>query len=152
MINIDFSTTIESVQAFTDAMYDVTRLTIYGQPIPKERPRTGRGKTYTPPKTEAYKELVQLSIAHCQNYYSGEMAIGVILLFYRKDKRRADVDNLQKAVLDACNGILWRDDTQIEAATQRVFYSSKEPRVEMVIVPLKHYPIVLGAMLDKLGQ
>ena len=32
-------------------------------------------------------------------------------------KRSGDVDNLAKGVLDACNGILWADDSQVVKLT-----------------------------------
>lgn len=37
----------------------------------------------------------------------------VELQFYRDDRRRVDVDNLVKTMLDAGTGILWRDDDQV---------------------------------------
>jgi Holliday junction resolvase RusA-like endonuclease len=37
----------------------------------------------------------------------------VLINFDLKDKRRVDLDNLSKAILDACNGIVWVDDKQI---------------------------------------
>lgn len=33
-------------------------LTVFGTPIAKERPRLGRGKTYTPKKTKDYEKLI----------------------------------------------------------------------------------------------
>lgn len=41
---------------------------------------------------------------------------------------KPDVDNYAKGVKDACNGILWRDDSQVVELFVRKFYSLN-PRV-----------------------
>jgi len=38
---------------------------------------------------------------------------------------RPDIDNLQKTIFDALNGVLWRDDSQIVQLQARKFYASK---------------------------
>lgn len=87
-------------------------------PIPKQRPRTvhrgGKVITFTPKKTKAWEETVAwYGKAHCREPMSGKFE--VTLTFYRKSKRKADLDNLSKAVLDALNGIIWHDDDQVVA-------------------------------------
>lgn len=42
-----------------------------------------------------------------------DMDLCVELVFCLPDRRRIDIDNLSKAVLDACNGLIWQDDRQI---------------------------------------
>jgi crossover junction endodeoxyribonuclease RusA len=42
---------------------------------------------------------------------AGSLAVSVD--FYLPDRRRRDLDNLSKAVLDACNGVVWEDDQQV---------------------------------------
>lgn len=46
-------------------------------------------------------------------YAPSHPAIVLVLAFYLPDRRRRDVDNLAGAVMDALNGVLWRDDSQI---------------------------------------
>ena len=70
-----------------------------------------------PKRSQEFKnELAKLVKAQ----YQGEplkKELSVKLNFYKPRKPTAknygDVDNLVKAVLDACNGVLWTDDSQI---------------------------------------
>ena len=87
-------------------------------PIPLGRPRvntTNRGR-YLPKRSKDFKEelaqLVKLKRPKCS-----EKPLKVTLHFYKNvkatGKTYGDLDNLAKAVLDALNGILWQDDSQI---------------------------------------
>lgn len=48
---------------------------------------------------------------------------------------KPDIDNLFKAVTDACTGIVWKDDNQIVSTKSDKFYS-EEPRVEIYVEEL----------------
>ena len=99
-----------------------------GAPVGKGRPRfTKTGHTYTPAKTKAWEKQVA-DAATGKALLSGPLK--AILVFYlpipkswSKRRRqeadgrpaitRVDADNLAKAVLDACNGIIYEDDRQV---------------------------------------
>jgi len=53
-----------------------------------------------------------------------------------KPGKKPDWDNIAKQICDVCNGVFWRDDAQIVAATVRKEYSL-EPRWEVEIKPLE---------------
>lgn len=86
-------------------------------PIPKARPRLGKGgNVFTPSKTVAYEGIVswECKVAMLEqriDLFKGD--IGIIITFHRSDKLRADSDNLTKSVLDACNGVAFHDDSQV---------------------------------------
>lgn len=40
--------------------------------------------------------------------------INLTVQLYYNDKRRRDIDNPLKLLFDCCNGIIWKDDCQIE--------------------------------------
>lgn len=93
-------------------------------PQPKGRHRTGRGHTYTPAKTVAYEAAVkQAWLKVCPGvpewpmdaWISAEIAFAVA-------RSSQDLDNLAKAVLDALNGVAYKDDSQVIDLTLR-----KEP-------------------------
>ncbi len=111
-------------------------LYIYGDPVPKERPRVTRHGTYTPQKTKDYEALVQKAwfAAGARSFRAGTpVRISVFAYFalpqsMSKKKRqqlhltphvkhRADVDNLAKAVLDALNGVAYPDDCAVYSLT-----------------------------------
>jgi Holliday junction resolvase RusA-like endonuclease len=93
-------------------------------PIPKGRPRMGKGFAYTPARTRAYENELAYMI---RNAYKGEPLCGALtvkMVFflpkpkkpkhkYPISKRSGDLDNFIKSFLDAGNGILWEDDCQI---------------------------------------
>lgn len=84
-------------------------------PQPKQRPRVANGHAYTPTKTREYENHV----AWLARIAMGERppmtaAVGVRMDFQRTDRRRVDLDNMAKAVMDAINGVCFVDDWQVE--------------------------------------
>ena len=85
----------------------------------KERPRVsmfrGQARGYTPQRTRAFERLVGL-VATAQTVAQGwaplEVPCGVRVHFTGK-ALRGDIDNLVKSVLDALNGIAWKDDALV---------------------------------------
>ncbi len=57
----------------------------------------------------------------------------IVLNFYRKNRRRVDLDNLEKTVLDAGGGVVWEDDSQIIDMHSRKFLGCADPRVEVTL-------------------
>lgn len=131
------------------------KLLFEGEPVAASRPRvTRRGWTYNAPKYEAYKSQAQLD---AQRQYLGKPLKGALfvkVVFYRsvqksvskaERKRRLsnehrpifkpDIDNLFKAVTDACTGIVWHDDNQIVSVEMEKMYA-EVPRVEMEVQEL----------------
>lgn len=120
--------------------WDSVEFVIPGNPIPKARPRVvekvdraGRVRrmAYTPKSTAAYEESVKAAYP-----YNGPQFDGIVLIemdFFRRDRIRADWDNLAKAVTDALNGRAWDDDSQIRAASVRVYRGDGNPRAVVKI-------------------
>ena len=127
---------------------------ILGQPIAKQRPRVTRaGIAYTPSKTVNYEALVKYTY---QSLYSqrkpilGLIEANITAIFpipksYSKKKtaellsgrynydKKPDCDNLAKIILDALNGIAYKDDSQVT-----VLHIAKEYGIQpKVIVELK---------------
>src|SRR5208282_3375342 len=91
---------------------------VSGEPISKQRPRfciTKSGKPYTPKHTKEAEQAIAWAIkaAHHQIVEDHDSLFGVRLLFCCKNSQRRDIDNMSKLILDACNGFVWRDDTQV---------------------------------------
>lgn len=111
-------------------------VTIAGQPLPKPRPRVTKRGTYTPPKYKLWETTVSLYTitwmsANRIDPLTGDVA--VTLHFRRKGKRRADLDNLVKAVLDALNGVAYGDDDQVTRIVATVTYNAPEPGVGVTV-------------------
>lgn len=58
-----------------------------------------------------------------------EIELNVRLYF--GSKRKHDIDNYNKILLDSLTGILWVDDSQIIKLTVEKFYCKENPRIEL---------------------
>lgn len=129
------------------------KFTVFGDPVPKERPRTVKGHTYTPERTRRHEEkiaLVYKSRYHGDGFESGEplrLVVDAYFKIAKGDSRvvkegklsgeirptiRPDADNVLKTVQDALNGLAYKDDSQIVESLARKWYSD-EPRTEIYI-------------------
>lgn len=128
--------------------------TIPGKPQPKQRPRvTKRGITYTPKETLLYEAQVAEAAQKSELLPQSptENPLKLILWCYmpipkswskgkqeeaRRGKifptSRPDIDNLAKIIMDALNGIAYKDDAQIVQLVINKRYSD-EPRMEVLI-------------------
>lgn len=102
-----------------------------GHPQGKARARTTKFGSYTPEKTVLYENYIKLRYQQVSNYISDKPLEVYIYAYYeppkstsKKDRqmmldgkirptKKPDIDNIAKVVLDALNGIAYKDDTQI---------------------------------------
>ncbi len=77
---------------------------------------------------EAYKWEMKAQKA---KIHLGDLEVGIKLYF--DDKRKRDVDNFNKLVLDAGTDILWEDDSQIMKLIIEKFYDKENPRIEIQV-------------------
>ncbi|MES2352100.1 MAG: RusA family crossover junction endodeoxyribonuclease [Pseudomonadota bacterium] len=139
------------------------QFTIPGQPVAKGRPkftvRGGFASAYTPAKTKAYETLVAgIAMRAMAGRPPSDRAIEVLLelrmeipVSWSKAKRLAasvgtvratkkpDADNVLKGVKDACNGIVWVDDSQVVVITVRKLYHA-EPCVVIAVREVEGEP------------
>ena len=108
-------------------------ITINGNPIPKGRPKFYQGHAVTPEATRDYEALVKQAAAICWQGEPTAEPVRVELRFWRGDKRQADLDNLSKAILDALNGVAWKDDGQIIQLVAYKHYNKARPRVDIKV-------------------
>lgn len=113
------------------------QIIIDGVAVPKQRPRLSGRVAYTPKKTRDYEERVRMAF---RSSYLGQVPAfdaGVPVIAYievivpipkswsnRKHiaaergeivptSRNGDVDNYAKSILDALNGLMYEDDSQV---------------------------------------
>lgn len=133
--------------------------TVDGLPIAKGRPRAFRVgnfiRHHTPKRTENYEAWVRgcaQAAMEGRNLLDGACRLDVA--FYLpvpsswpawkqeaaleervKPTGRPDLDNMLKAIKDACNGVVFRDDSQIVELTSCKAYGD-EPEARVLITPL----------------
>ena len=129
-----------------------------GAPVGKGRPRAARRGAgvvmFTPDKTAGYEALVAAAASNAMRAEAGplftgpleavlEMRIPIPASWSKAHKAAAlagielptskpDVDNVAKAILDACNGVVFRDDAQVVMLVATKAFSD-EPGVRVVI-------------------
>lgn len=62
-------------------------------------------------------------------------ALGLSVRFFFKTKRRRDLDNQNKLILDALSGIVYEDDSQICVLHLYRGYDAANPRIEIDVLP-----------------
>ena len=125
---------------------------IEGRPQPQGRPRAvrmGKGvRMYDPPKSKAYKQMVAAKVRSYMKIngiqtITEPLAVHLNFYFttpksYSKKRIRAieakeelftkkpDLDNLAKSILDSCNNLLFKDDSQIVGLTIGKHYGHED--------------------------
>lgn len=132
---------------------DIT-FTVPGEPRGKGRPRFSKnGHAYTDSETKAYenKIIAYYRKAHGAARTADTAFVTVDVIAYLPipkgatktqaagmaekkilPSRKPDVDNILKVVLDALNGVAYKDDARVHK-TSCVKYYSAEPRLEVTI-------------------
>ena len=95
---------------------------------------TCRGKFATVYMTKAGKDLKESYQWEAKSQWKKKPLTGdvsVSIVFYFGDKRKHDIDNYNKILLDALSGIVWEDDEQITELHINKEYDKENPRVEL---------------------
>jgi Holliday junction resolvase RusA-like endonuclease len=120
---------------------------IDGEAVPKGRPRVSRTGTYTPARTVAYRDEVQAAyLAVARRYNRDDQGrYAVTIQVVTASRRRSDLDNIAKAILDALNGVAFGDDSQVDRlVVTRHFGETPLTRVLVEKVPDPAYrPVTL---------
>jgi Holliday junction resolvase RusA-like endonuclease len=123
---------------------------VMGDPVPKARARTvrkgGRTWSFTPKKVVLWEKLVKTEAGkHFKEPLRGPIMVSMIFYMNRPANRRVDIwvpttpdlDNLEKAVLDALNGVAYEDDRYVVSKNgQKKYVRHDEPRVCVRITSL----------------
>lgn len=141
--------------------------TIPGAPIGKGRARAtiagGHARMYTPEKTVSYEGLVAHSAKVAmagEPLIDGPASVRLEIVCqvpasWSQKKRRAalsgtvypttkpDIDNVEKAIFDGLNGVVWSDDVQVVEVAKRKRYGDV-PGVNVTVIAIGAISPVLG--------
>ena len=116
---------------------------IQGAPVPWQRAgvNTKSAHHFTKPKTRAYEARVKESFVNTgETPFAEHAAVCAEIYAYfpkpHKTKlrfvtKRPDADNISKAILDALNGVAYKDDSQIVALYVFKMWTNGEPHVRV---------------------
>lgn len=128
------------------------RFTVLGEPKAKQRPKMGKGFTYTPKQTVEYENWVKQCYltsdghegflehqihAKIEAYFSIPKSVTkknreLMLNNEIRPTKKPDADNIAKSILDSLNGIAYHDDSSIVSLEVEKYYS-EVPRVEVTL-------------------
>lgn len=127
-------------------MSEINSFFIAGIVQAKQRPKFNGRFAYTPKETVEYENLVKLQYqAQCGNYrYPDDVPLAVTIFAHLEPPQSAsnikktrmlnqeeyplkkpDVDNVAKIILDALNGIAYRDDKQVVTLIVKKLYAGE---------------------------
>jgi len=94
------------------------KLWVGGTPVPKQSFRKTKNGNYIDPRVTAWEELIAYKTREAINLSGFEpirhpVPVKVYLCFCLPTRRRVDLDNLSKAVLDGLKGVAFDDDDQV---------------------------------------
>lgn len=127
------------------------RFEVVGQPVPKARPRVvTKGKrrfAYTPKKVREWEAHVKEEARrHFERPFDWPVVVSLIFYMPRPKSRRLDfwvpttpdLDNLEKSVLDALNGVAYTDDRLVVAKSASKRYAGPDgPYVQITVTSVK---------------
>jgi crossover junction endodeoxyribonuclease RusA len=122
-------------------------LTVPGRPVPKARPRMGaNGHVYTPAETKAAEGAVGWAARGAlRSTKPTTEPLSITVEFHVADRRRRDVDNLLKTVLDGLNTIAFKDDSQVVHVDALIVVDPANPRTEITIREIPGVPYAIGS-------
>jgi len=106
------------------------------EPVPCPRPRVSKFGSYYPPRYRNWKKDFGSQVARIAPFVSGvdlplQKTLSVSIEVYctrpktsKLDFPKPDIDNYVKGVLDACNKLIWTDDSQITQLQARKSWGS----------------------------
>jgi Holliday junction resolvase RusA-like endonuclease len=114
-------------------MFETARLTVWGEPRAKQRPRVTRHGTYTPQVTREYEDSIR-AVWDATDHPDMPECVRLDIQFYLGTKRHVDLDNLAKACKDALNSRAYLDDWQVHELSVSKFYTARSTaRTEIVV-------------------
>lgn len=120
---------------------------VEGRPQGKSRPRFSNGRAYTPRTTVDYEKRVAMAYREQDGVYHTEPVAVEVLAVYKIPKampkgRKAeimaeaipptvkpDIDNIIKVVMDALNGVAYKDDAAVAFVTGAKMYDPDGERL-----------------------
>lgn len=92
----------------------------------KRRVVGNRAITYVTKEGKEFKSRLAAEVPDGQIVDQGGLYVKIFLTF--PDRRRRDIDNYSKAILDSLNGIVWVDDNQIDQLYIEKRISDSKPK------------------------
>lgn len=90
-------------------------LAVPGPVVAWKRAQSLGKQRFTPKEQREYQHLVRARALNGRpSGWALDGRYAVVVHYWPHDKRRRDVDNVAKTLMDSLNGVAWRDDSQVD--------------------------------------
>lgn len=111
------------------------KIVIEGCPVPKQRPRVGKGgRVYTPKKTRKYEKRVGELAGSLYRFRPVDHDVEIHMAIFWPDRRRRDLDNTVKSILDGMNKVVYADDYFVQRLVVERYIDRENPRAEVTVI------------------
>jgi crossover junction endodeoxyribonuclease RusA len=100
---------------------------------PKERHRTGRGRSYTPTRTVNAENEVRTAFRDAARSHVADKARYAIALTVTGSHHSSDVDNLAKTIMDGLQGEVYVNDHQVDVLAVRRIRGRRTKRSRIAV-------------------
>ena len=111
----------------------VVRFTVFGEPKSKQRPRVTSRGTFTPKETQEAERRIREKWRTLEEE-PFQYHVLVEKQFFNGNRRRRDLDNMAKLVLDALNGEAYDDDFRVVEMVLTKRFTTKEKARTVVVL------------------
>jgi len=110
--------------------------TVNGPPAGKGRPRVTNRGAFTPKKTRQYEKHVracaQVEMMRRRGWNPDDWFVMELDIHHAKG-RYPDADNVIKSIMDALEGVVWKNDRTVIPAVKHMVLNSSDPHVDVEI-------------------
>jgi len=110
---------------------------VTGPPVAWHRVQTRNGQAFKHKADREYQAIVrQRAQLACPIGWDRDGDFRLHFQFYLHNRRRRDLDNLVKQIMDSLNGVIYHDDSQVSQFAASKELCKKNPRLVVEIVRL----------------
>lgn len=113
--------------------------TVPGRPVTWQRSGVHEGKRLTQKEQREAKKNIAwaATMQRPKGRWPMDVVYAIEVIGYWPDRRFGDVDRLVSIVMDALQGVAYKEDRQVRVQTSSMLLDRENPRTEVLVVPYR---------------
>lgn len=118
--------------------------TVPGRPVTWQRSGVHEGKRLTQVEQRKAKKTIAWAAvaARPKGRWPMDLVYAIEVIGYWPDQRFGDVDRLVSLVMDALQGVAYKEDRQVRVQASSMLLDPENPRTEVLVVPYREGLVV----------